>query len=266
MVLCGLHLIALEPGTSVESFLLELRQYGIKPIVQARALRWVILPSRMSTEHLLARNIHWDLLLVLDAEAVIPGNVRAKIHALWTASCGVPSEALSKYAENNARLLNPEPGSVEPPLPHETTPSESSQNLEVSPELSDWISSLPGQLWDHPVSMLNLLAFNPGKKVQYKKYGAEFSARVGSRHGGRVKIVGRVAGGQAMDDGWDEIAFVHYPSVQHFAAMAASKDYQEVNREYRLGALKDTFILCVAEVDDRGASVSNRAGVSREKL
>ncbi|RYO81337.1 hypothetical protein DL766_004488 [Monosporascus sp. MC13-8B] len=227
MVLCGLHLIGLEPGRSVELFLLELRQKG-------------------STGHLLARNIHRDL-LVLDAEAVILGNARAKVHALWSASCGVSSPALVKYAENKSRLLNPEPGSVEPPVPHETTPSESSQNLEVSPELSDWISSLPGQLRDHPVSMLNLPAFNPGKKDQYRKYGAEFSARVGSRYGGRVKIVGKVAGGRAMDDGWDEIAFVHYPSVQHFAAMAASKDYQEINREYRLGALKDTFILCVVE-------------------
>ncbi|RYP17490.1 hypothetical protein DL765_004454 [Monosporascus sp. GIB2] len=266
MVLCGLHLIALEPGTSVESFLIELRQNGVKPIVQARPLRWMILPSHKSTGHLLTRNIHWDLLLVLDAEAVIPGNVRAKIHALWSASCGVSSQALSKYAENNSRLLNREPGSVEPPVPHETTPSESSQNLEVSPELSDWVSTLPGQLRDHPVSMLNFLAFNPGKKDQYRKYGAEFSARVGSRHGGRVKIVGKVAGGQAMDDGWDEIAFVHYPSVRHFAAMAASKDYQEINREYRLGALKDTFILCVVEVDDRGSSAGNLAGVSSVKL
>ncbi|KAI8964145.1 hypothetical protein F5Y11DRAFT_119390 [Daldinia sp. FL1419] len=252
MVLCNLQFISLKDGISVGSFLSKLRQHGIKPVVQARVIRWMILPTRISIGHLLGRNIHWDLLLILGENDSIPREAQLDIDATWTASSGVSSKVISNYATTNAELLLPPPGSVRAPDRHTVEPSKTSQNLEMSPELDEWITALPTPLKEQPVSMLNLLAFNPGKKDQYKKYGTEFSARVGSKHGGRVKIVGRVVGGQAREDGWEEIAFVHYPSVRHFASMAASKDYQEVNHKYRLGALKDTFICCVMEVDDNG--------------
>jgi hypothetical protein len=106
--------------------------------------------------------------------------------------------------------------------------------------------------------MLNLLAFNPGRKEQYLKYGAEFAARVGSRHGGNAKIVGHVVSGQGKDEGWDEIAIAHYPSLEHFAAMLGSKDYQDVNQTYRLGALKDTCILCTMEIGDDGELIGGK--------
>lgn len=100
--------------------------------------------------------------------------------------------------------------------------------------------------------MLNLLAFKEGKKDEYLKYGAEFARSVGSRQGGNAKIVGSVVhpkDGQADDgDGWDEVALAHYPSVLHFADMLASEDYQEANHKYRVGSLKDTFILCTSEL------------------
>ncbi|KAI0840541.1 hypothetical protein F5Y06DRAFT_242854 [Hypoxylon sp. FL0890] len=264
MVLCNLHLISLKDGVSLASFLSKLRRNGIKPVVQARAIRWMILPTRKSAGHLLGRNIRWDILLILEETDSLPLEARSDVYAIWSASCGVSSKALSGYAASNAKLLHPPPGSVAPPEQHAIQPSTTSQNLEVSPELSEWISALPTPLREHPVSMLNLLAFNPGKKEQYKQYGAAFSAKVGSRHGGQIKIVGKVAGGQAQDAGWDEVAFVHYPSVEHFTAMAASKDYQEVNHRYRLGALKDTFILCVMEVDDEGEVINLRS--TKEKL
>ncbi|KAI2636393.1 hypothetical protein GGS26DRAFT_493383 [Hypomontagnella submonticulosa] len=264
MVLCNLYLISLKDAVSLGPFLGKLRRNGIKPIVQARVVRWMILPTKISAGHLLGRNIRWDLLLILEDTDFIQLEAQPDIEAVWSASCGVSSKSLSGYAVTNAELLHPPPGSVAPPEPHTVEPSTTSQNLEVSPELSEWIAALPTPLREHPVSMLNLLAFNPGKKDQYKQYGAAFSATVGSRHGGRVKIVGKVASGQAQRDGWEEIAFVHYPSVQHFAAMAASKDYQEVNRRYRLGALKDTFILCAIEVDNDGSLVNIRR--TKEKL
>lgn len=212
----------------------------------------------------LGRNIHWGLLLILEEADSIPQEAQQDIEAIWSVVCGVSSKALSGYASANKALLNPPAGSAAPPERHAVEPSRTSQNLEVSPELSEWIAALPAQLREHPVSMLNLLAFHAGKMDQYKQYGAAFTAKAGSRHGGKVKIVGKVAGGQAQSDGWEEIAFVHYPSVQHFAAMAASRDYQDVNHQYRLGALKDTFILCVMEVDDDGDIVSSR--LDREKL
>ncbi|KAI1467136.1 uncharacterized protein F4812DRAFT_451460 [Daldinia caldariorum] len=250
MVLCNLQLISLRDGISVGSFLAKLRRNSVKPVVQARFIRWMILPTQLSAGYLLGRNIRWDLLLILEENDAIPHEAQLDIDATWSAASGVSSKAISNYAVMNAELLRPAPGSVKPPEKHTVEPSRTSQNLEMSPELDQWITALPAPLKEHPVSMLNLLAFNPGKKDQYKQYGAEFSAKVGSKHGGQVKIVGRVVGGQAQRDGWEEIAFVHYPSVRHFASMAASKDYQDVNHNYRLGALRDTFICCVMEVDD----------------
>ncbi|KAI1777786.1 hypothetical protein F4818DRAFT_325704 [Hypoxylon cercidicola] len=265
MVLCNLHLIALKDGVEPRSFLGQLRRHGVKPVVQARVVRWMILPTHTSTGHLLGRNVRWDLFLVLEEADSIPQEAHRDIEAAWSATCGVSAKMLSGYASTNRTLLNPAPGSVAPPAKHMLAPARTSQNLEMSPELREWIGSLPAPVREHPVSMLNLLAFNEGKVDQYKQYGVAFAEKVGSRHGGRVKIVGKVvAGGQAQEDGWEEIAFVHYPSVEHFAAMAASKDYQEVNYRYRLGALKDTFILCVMEVDDDGDIVGLRS--DREKL
>ncbi len=97
--------------------------------------------------------------------------------------------------------------------------------------------------------MLNLLAFKPGLKSEYLKYGAEFAKSVGSRRGGNAKIVGSVIrDGTADGEGWDEVALAHYPSIWHFADMLASEDYQAVNKRHRVGSLRDTFILCTSEL------------------
>lgn len=38
-------------------------------------------------------------------------------------------------------------------------------------------------------------------------------------------------------------------AIHHFTDMLASEDYQKVNHEFRLPALKDTCILCTTELD-----------------
>ncbi len=100
--------------------------------------------------------------------------------------------------------------------------------------------------------MLNLLAFKEGRKEDYLRYGAEFAKSIGSRRGGNAKIVGSVVHGKKGEgdggEGWDEVALAHYPSIEHFADMLASEDYQVVNQKYRVPSLKDTFILCTSEL------------------
>ncbi|SPO04629.1 uncharacterized protein DNG_07314 [Cephalotrichum gorgonifer] len=256
MVLCTLHMVALKQGATVPDFLTNLRKHNVEPIVKARVLRWMILPTTRSAGHLLGRNKRWDLLIGLGPDDTIPEDVAAgSIDAIWTVSFGVSSKVLSGYNDLNSKLSS----SPVAPIPLPQTGRESSQNLEASSELISWISDLPEHTQRHPISMLNLLSFNPGKKPQYQAYGREFSQRVGSAFGGHVKIAARVAEGEgrAREEGWDEIAFVHYPTLSHFAGMSASKEYQDVNREYRLGALKDTFILCVVEVDDSGDDIAS---------
>jgi len=45
------------------------------------------------------------------------------------------------------------------------------------------------------------------------------------------------------------IALAHYPSLDHFADMIASEDYQDVNKRYRIPSLRDTCILCTSELE-----------------
>ena len=52
------------------------------------------------------------------------------------------------------------------------------------------------------------------------------------------------------------MALAHYPSVEHFADMIASEDYQAANRRWRLPSLKDTCILCTSEIELGGGEGS----------
>ena len=73
-------------------------------------------------------------------------------------------------------------------------------------------------------------------------------------------------GEEGDGQGWDEIAIAHYPSLRHFAAMAGSRDYQDVNKKSRVGALRDTFILCTMEINDKGELAGGRDDTGMSKL
>ncbi|POS74931.1 hypothetical protein DHEL01_v206667 [Diaporthe helianthi] len=264
MPLCSLHLIALKPArpSAHQSFLSALKATKISPLVLSRVIRWIILPSKFSTEHLLARNIHWDFLLILNGSAALPSFLQPHIQHTCTITAGVPSRLIQDFATKNRKMLHPEPHAV-PKVDDaaletkEATPS--AQNLELSSELKDWIRAFTGgerKEAKGAVSMFNLLSFQPGKKASYLEYGKAFATSVGSSHGGNAKIVGGVTHvdgsprekGAGDGQGWDEIALAHYPSIVHFAEMLGDPKYQAVNHKYRLPALKDTAILMTSEV------------------
>jgi uncharacterized protein (DUF1330 family) len=145
---------------------------------------------------------------------------------------------------------------LSPPSDRRKT-TRSSQDLSLSAELDAWIdsfvhSSSSSKVGKGAVSMFNLLAFHPGEKDSYLKYGAAFAKSIGSRHGGNAKIVGNVIGvngkGGREEGEWDEIALAHYPSIAHFRDMLASAEYQGVNHRYRVGSLRDTCILMTSEI------------------
>jgi hypothetical protein len=202
---------------------------------------------------LLAQNIHWDLLLILPSADPLPSSLQDLIQHQWTVRAGVPSRLLQDFDKKNENLLKPKKKDVRPLTGSLDKPriASSAQGLELSPELKEWISDFgKTEQGNSAVSMLNLLAFKPGLKEEYLKYGAEFAKSIGSRRGGDAKIVGGVLHGGEKDDGdgWDEMALAYYPSIWHFADMLASEDYQSVNQKYRVQSLKDTFILCTSEV------------------
>jgi hypothetical protein len=265
MPLCTVHLLALHPTTPnpLLSFLSALKSSDASPFVISRVIRWIILPSHISTEHLLAQNIKWDLFLILPDTSPLPSELEKLVQHHWTITAGVPSRLLQNFATKNKNLLHPEPSSIPKISASEsktTETTESSQNLELSHGLEQWIESFTQSNTSESagaVSMFNLLAFNLGMKAEYLKYGAAFADSIGSRHGGNAKIVGNVVKStassasevvDASSDGWDEIALAHYPSILHFRAMLQSKDYQEVNHKHRVGSLKDTCILMTSEL------------------
>ncbi|KFY46457.1 hypothetical protein V495_02486 [Pseudogymnoascus sp. VKM F-4514 (FW-929)] len=260
MPVCSVILLSLS--VPVPQFLSALSTSSTTPLTVGRVVRWIILPNSTSTDKLLAQNIHWDLLLTLPDSEPLSSDLQRLVRHQWIVHAGVPSRLLQNFEAKNGDLLHPKAGEVPELTGSLTKPrtASSSQDLELSPELKEWVYTFGKQEGRGAVSMLNLLAFKEGMKAEYLKYGAEFAKSVGSRRGGTAKIVGTVVrkdgdGGE----GWDEVALAHYPSIWHFADMLASEDYQAVNRKYRVGSLRDTFILCTTEVDAEVEAAKHQA-------
>ncbi|KAF7877365.1 hypothetical protein EAF04_001047 [Stromatinia cepivora] len=191
--------------------------------------------------------------MILPNTDILPSSLQNLILHQWQVTAGVPSRLFQDFTSKNKKLLKPRSEDI-PPLTgrlNEHSTTSSAQALELSPPLLEWTKTFSKQEGRGAVSMLNLLAFKPGLKEQYLKYGSEFAKSIGSKRGGIAKIVGTVIHEENPKERseWDEVALAHYPSIEHFADMLASEDYQEGNRKHRVGSLKDTFILCTTELD-----------------
>ncbi|RDW70686.1 uncharacterized protein DSM5745_08197 [Aspergillus mulundensis] len=279
----SLHLLRLDPSITASTFLSELKKAAsTKVIVASRPRRTIISPTILDRSPLLSEN--WDILLLLQPpsprEPLFPPTLASHIKAEYKIHVGIPSRLLNTYPERDAALKR-EKNAQNVPLTgsldglKEKQAKNDGQNLEVSPELFAFMEEFT-KVHDKPVTMLNLLHFHfPGGKEEYYRYGQGFNP-VAAKRGGSAKLVGNVirpaAGRSAAansdsgfsdsrgrvdrpeEDWWNEISIVHYPSIRHFCDMLSGEDYQEVNRKYRLGALKDTFLLCTTEFDLEGES------------
>jgi len=252
MPVCAVHLVQVRGELS--QFLTKLNDAPEKPLVVSRVIRWIIKPTSLSVEPLLTQQPPWDLLLIYPTNSGLPLALRSQVAAIYTIEAGVPSSITSKFAETNERLLHPQTRDVPALTGALDKPrlADSSQNLELTDELRSWIKTYDPNSAKGPVSMLNLLAFQPNMHAEYLKYGKAFGESIGARRGGNAKIVGKVIGGDKgttpAEGGWDEVALAHYPSIWHFADMAGSEDYQEVNHRHRIPALRDTCILMTSEL------------------
>lgn len=256
MPLCTLHLLSLHSTTPnpLFTFLSTLQSSNLNVLVASRVIRWIILPTQLSTDPLLAQNIHWDILVILPSVDPLPSDLQKLVQHQWTVTAGIPSRLLQDFSRKNRTLLHPDSTAVPELTGSLDNPkvADSAQDLELSPALQSWISSFSvdgGVEGKGAVSMLNLLSFKPDMKESYLKYGQAFSSSIGIKRGGNAKLVGTVVDVDGnKKSGWDEIALAHYPSIHHFADMLGSTDYQEVNRKHRVPALRDTFILCTSEL------------------
>ncbi|KAK5210019.1 hypothetical protein LTR41_004651 [Exophiala xenobiotica] len=266
MPLATIHLLSLTPSTSIPSFLDALNSTSdLQPLVVSKVIRWVITPTKIDLNPLLHPSKPWDLLIIVpgsgtDASA-LPQPLASKVQCHWSTVAGIPSRLTQSFSSTNARILHPEPSQIPPLTGALDNPrlGTTSQTLELSPDLSTWIKGFSQTpTGKTPLSMLNLLAFKPGLKESYLKYGKAFAESIGSRRGGNAKLVGNIVPQQPSsqsqsrskkDRDWDEFALASYPSILHFADMLASEDYQAVNLKYRVPALEDTLILCTSEVE-----------------
>ena len=97
---------------------------------------------------------------------------------------------------------------------------------------------------DGPVVMLNLLKFKPrGGSQEYGKYGESVTKMVEER-GGQLLWQGKVD--QTLigpvEESWDAVALVQYPSRKAFIEMTTSKEYDKAH-EHREGGLERTLLL-----------------------
>jgi uncharacterized protein (DUF1330 family) len=95
-----------------------------------------------------------------------------------------------------------------------------------------------------PVVMLNLLKFKPHEGAsEYNKYGGAVVQMVEAT-GGKVLWMGKVD--QTLigpvDEAWDAVALVQYPSRKAFVEMTSTKDYDAAH-EHRESGLERTLVL-----------------------
>lgn len=241
-----LHLFALS--ISPESFIQRLRQHQVEVVVASRPQHVVIHPTALDKNALTSHP--WDLLVVLRLPVstnAIPSDLHAVVRDEYKILVGIPSKLLGSYPERDAKLKRetssiPLTGSLEKA---QSQTRSSSQSLELSPDLLEFMDRLTKEHGDKPVTMLNLLQFNhPNGKQSYFEYGQAFIPVAGKR-GGSAKLVGNVVKPATSIDSrgdhdrpehnwWNEISIVHYPSIRHFCDMLAGEDYQAINEKYRL--------------------------------
>ena len=99
-----------------------------------------------------------------------------------------------------------------------------------------------------PVMMLNLLKFAPKSGAgEYNKYGDKV-VRMVEATGGKVLWMGKVD--QTLigpvDETWDAIALVQYPSRKAFIEMTSTKDYDAAH-EHRASGLERTLVLACTQ-------------------
>ncbi len=99
-----------------------------------------------------------------------------------------------------------------------------------------------------PVVMLNLLKFKPREGAsEYNKYGGAAVQMVEAR-GGKVLWMGKVD--QTLigpvDEAWDAMALVQYPSRKAFIEMTSTKEYDAAH-EHRESGLERTLLLACTQ-------------------
>jgi uncharacterized protein (DUF1330 family) len=103
-----------------------------------------------------------------------------------------------------------------------------------------------------PVVMLNLLKFKAsGGSKEYGKYGDSVVQMV-EKQGGKVLWLGMVD--QTLigpvDDTWDAVALVQYPSRKAFIEMTSTKDYDAAHEHRESGLERTRLFACTTRAGE----------------
>jgi hypothetical protein len=175
-----LHLLAFKDSShDAKTFVSKLRSYPtVKVVVASRPRHVVVQPTILDANPLLTQK--WDLMVLLqptgertpEQSSLIPFELQDVILTEYRILTGVPSKLLASFPERDAQLKK----QTTPPLTGSLSKirsqsKETSQSLEVSPELLAFMDRLTLE-HDKPVTMLNLLHFHhPDGKKNYFQYG-----------------------------------------------------------------------------------------------
>jgi len=249
--LSTIHLLSLS--TPLPIFLISVAALQPQPLTVAKVAAWVHPPEIVSVGSLVVGK-SWDVLLVLRGDGDVPEPLKASVKASWSITAKVSLQTIVKYREMNKTMLHPKPENIPELHPHaaggNTTPSKDQSEplaFQVSPELDAWFRSFATTNGAGPVSMFNLLSYLD--KEKYMGYIKAFGESLTPHYGGSPKIIGEVVTSSGEGKVWDDVAIVQYPSVTHFADLLASEEYAAIDRKHKVGALKDTGILCIVELD-----------------
>ncbi|CDU22422.1 uncharacterized protein SPSC_01052 [Sporisorium scitamineum] len=279
MPVCALHLVELHDASSqrIDAFLHLLLDaannpddFGVVTVSQIQSP--IIRPTLV--DHTILIDTSWTLLLVTSGTQthVLPPSLTSSIKTHYSLISGIPSKIVTNYDSISSKLRatsSPlleikldDKGDVIPPTKTSSAPTrEDGQDLSLSPALLGLAKHLNDQVKHKgAVSMLNLLHFHThdGAVESYHEYGRRFATVAGKR-GGNAKLVGIVIsplkpphsdsrGERKKEEWWNECTLVHYPSINHFIDMSVDDEYQYINKEYRLKAIRDTALICTVEL------------------
>ena len=187
-------LISLRRSTSVERFLEDLHNNKITPLIIARPVEWMIIPSK--AEHLISHD--WDLVIVLEADAKIPQSLEELIDASYNTEVALSSSSNIEDGHSGSQERLNKMESAAPQLQHfpvKPLRSLSSQRLEITPSL---IAFGDSELCPSgPVSMLNYVSYQPFPHAaeSYKNYLDHNNAGPMKRIGAGLAFLGSVGGG-----------------------------------------------------------------------
>ena len=100
--------------------------------------------------------------------------------------------------------------------------------MAAEPLSEEGFADLTSRLDQGPVTMLNLLAYEPdGGRERYAEYGAAVVPLL-ERIGGRVVFHGAAAPALIGAQSWDDVLLVEYPSRGAFLEMIQSPEYQAI--------------------------------------